>query len=474
MQVNAEQTNPCTIVLDITVDETQVSRAFDSSYREFSKYTSIPGFRPGKAPRVLVEKYADAARVKQHTLEKIVQDAYVKAIAEQQITPFRDGRVDSGDLIDKQAFTFKAYVPLEPQVKIGQYTGLTADKPIYNVSDEVVEERIEALRDERAKLERVTGRGIEIGDIAIAEVKVEIEGETEPAELKRQLVQTGQNIPGFDDAILGANPGETRTFELTFPADFQEAEKAGKKGTFTFVLASISAKKKPEVDEEFVKAITNQELSVEEFRDLLKISLEAEAKQASNEMGEQNLIEQILKNSEIFFPDVLVIDEVNDKLRHLYTDLRRNQMSYEMYLARIGATAEQHQQSLAQQANVQIMALLALREIAMKEGLQGTEEETDAEFLNLLKQGSIANEDFVEYVQDPRRRLQVANALVQHKLHDFLFANNTLVEVEAKETLEEAQAAIESGETQTAETAEAPSAEATETTETTPSAEKAE
>ena len=459
MQVNAEQTNPCTIVLDITVDETQVSRAFESSYREFSRHTNIPGFRPGKAPRVLVEKYADGARVKQHTIEKIVQDAYQKAIAEHQITPFRDGRVDAGDLEDKAPFSFKASIPLEPQVAIGQYTGLTAEKPIYVVTDEMVEERIEGLREDKSRLERVTDRSLQLGDVAIAEVKAVLESENdEDIPLKRQLVQTGNNIPGFDEAIFGMNPGESRTFELSYPGDFAEEERAGKKATFTLNLASISTKKKPELNEDFVRTVVSQDgpegisMSVEGFRTLLKDSMAKEAVSASNEMAEQNLIEQILGNSEIHFPDVLIYDEVNDKLRHLVTDLKRNQATYEDYLMRIGATAEQHQQSLAQQAGVQIMALLALREIAMQEGLQGTDEETDAEFQRLLVDGVIPPENYAEYKADPRRRLQVANALVQHRLHDFLFANNTLVDVEPKDTLIEAQAAIEAGEIQTEET----------------------
>jgi len=132
MQVTAEQTDPCTVVLSIEVDEKQVSRAFDSAYRDFGRHANVPGFRPGKAPRVLVERVVDNERVRRHALEKIVRDTYPKAIEEESITPFRDPEIDAADLEDKKPYTYKANVPLEPQVTLGEYTGLTVEKPIFS------------------------------------------------------------------------------------------------------------------------------------------------------------------------------------------------------------------------------------------------------------------------------------------------------------------------------------------------------
>src|SRR5437868_2336249 len=158
MQVTADQTNPCTMVLDITVDEPQVSRAFDVSFREFSRYVSVPGFRPGKAPRVLVERYVDMARVRQHTLERIIRESYPTAVEEQQLTPYRDPDIEPTDLEDKKPFTYRAIIPLEPKVDLGPYKGLTVEKPVFKLTDKDVEERINSLRTDRARLERVADR----------------------------------------------------------------------------------------------------------------------------------------------------------------------------------------------------------------------------------------------------------------------------------------------------------------------------
>ncbi len=433
MQVTAEQTDPCTVVLSIEVDEQQVSRAFDSAYRDFGRHANVPGFRPGKAPRALVERFVDNERVRRHALEKIVRDTYPKAIEEESLTPFRDPEIDAADLEDKKPYTYKANVPLEPQVTLGEYTGLAVEKPIFTVTDEMVTQRIDALRTERAKLDRVTDRGVEAGDMLIVENLIKVEGAADDdTPVRRQLVQMGQNVPGYDEAIMGMMPDEERTFELTYPEDHEEADKAGKKASFTVSLKSISAKRMPDLDDAFAMQVAGTE-TVEEFKELVKTRLEADAIRLSNEIAEQRLLEAILANSEVHFPEVLVRDEVRDKLNQLSYQLQNNRMGYEQYLAQNGMTMEQHQSQLYTDSYEQIRVLLALRDISIQEGLQASNEDVDAEFDRMVGAGSLTEEQDAEYRLDSRRRLQVANALIQTRLHDFLFANNTLTEVEATE-----------------------------------------
>src|SRR4051812_29599167 len=136
MQVTAEHPDPCTVVLDINVDEQQVAQAFEAAYRDFGRYANVPGFRPGKAPRAIVERYVNKEKVRQHGLEKLIRDSYFQALQEQSITPYRDPNIDPTDLQDKKPYVYKATVPLEPQVTLGDYTGLTVDKPVYKVTPE--------------------------------------------------------------------------------------------------------------------------------------------------------------------------------------------------------------------------------------------------------------------------------------------------------------------------------------------------
>jgi trigger factor len=429
MQVTADQTDPCTVVLDILVDEPEVSRAFDVSFREFSRYVNVPGFRPGKAPRVLVERYVDMARLRQHALEKIIRETYPNAVQERDLTPYRDPEIEPTDLEDKKPYKYRAVIPLEPKVELGPYTGLSVEKPVFKLTDRDVEERINSIREEKSRLERVADRGIQDGDVVIAEHEITVEGEEETEPARRQLVYIGNNIPGYDENVMGMMPGDERTFDITYPEDYDVAERRGKKATYHVKVASISAKKLPELTDEFVKEVSDSE-TVDAFRIAARERLEADAVRVSNEIAEQRLIEKILEGSTVNFPNVLVREELRDKLRQLGVELERSNMSYEQYLQRTNQSAEQHQSRLAAQATEQIRALLALREIAIKEGLQATNDAIDAEFDRIAAGSAVPEETLDEYRGDQRRRLQIANALIQQKLHDFLFANNTLVEVE--------------------------------------------
>ncbi len=438
MQVTADQKDPCTVVLDITVDEPQVSRAFDVSFREFSRYVNVPGFRPGKAPRALVERYVDMSRVRQHTLERIIRESYPPAIQEREISPYRDPEFEPTDLEDKKPYTYRAIVALEPKVELGPYKGLTVERPVFNITDADVEERIKSLREDKSRLERVADRGIQDGDVVIAEHEIKVEGVDEPEPSRRQLVYIGNNVPGYDENVMGLMPGDERTFDLTYPDDFDIEERSGKRATYSVKIASISAKRLPELTDEFAKDVGGVE-TVEALRKELRTRLDADAVRVSDEIAEQRIIEKIVQASTIHFPDILVREELRDKLRQLAEDLRRNNMEYNVYLQRLGQTAEQHQARLAAQAAGQIRALLALREIAIAEDLQADAAAVETEFDRMAAEGSVPEETIDEYRGDSHRRLQVANALIQQKLHDFLFGSNKLVDVEQTASPEAAQ-----------------------------------
>jgi trigger factor len=229
---------------------------------------------------------------------------------------------------------------------------------------------------------------------------------------------------------MGMLPAEERTFELTYPNDFDEESRRGKRATYTVKLSSISAKRLPELNDEFATQAAGV-ATLEDMRKVVRMRMEADAARMSDEIAEQRLLDKIVKGSEIHFPNALVQEEVQDKLRQLSEEIAQNRLTYSQYLAQMGRSAEQHQAQLASLSHAQIQVLLALREIAGKENLQTSNESVEAEFDRLLNEGVIDDTQYEEYRRDQRRRLQVANALVQQTLHDFLFANNTINEVAA-------------------------------------------
>ncbi len=431
MQVTVEQSSPCTVILNVEIDQEQVSRTFESTYRQFSRFTNVPGFRPGKAPRALVERYVDKSRVRQQAMERLIRETFQDALQEQSITPLRgrDPELESSpEIQDHESFTYRAVVPLEPEVALGSYTGLTVTRPVMEITDAVLDKHIESLRERSAKLEIVSDRGVEPGDQLTAENKVLFDGE-EPDDqpVRRQLIRLGSNIPGFDEAIMGMTVGEERVFTLTFPEDYHEEDKRGKVATFTVKVTAIRARVLPALDDDFAMAVTGAE-TLAEMRELEAVKLREQNKELSDQLAEQQLIAQIINNSTINFPEVLIRDEVQDEFRNLAQELRKQNVSYAQFLEINGLTPETHQEQSLKAAAVRIAALLALRDISVQENLQPSEEEVNAEFEKLLSAGTITDDQYDEFVIDTRRRIQLANALVQRRLHDFLFANNTIVD----------------------------------------------
>ncbi len=433
MQVIVEQTAPCTLMLKIEVDEQQVARTFDAVYREFGRFTNVPGFRPGKAPRALLERYVDKSRVTERAVNKIYQDTFQTALQENDISPM-DGInpeiLSDNKLVDRTPFEYTVSVSLPPQITLGTYTGLKASRPKVKVSDEAVEKKIEEERANRARLKRVEGRGIQPEDMVIAEVREKLEGEEESDQpARRQFIRMGENVAGFDEAIMGAMPGEEREFSVIYPEEYEDEQKRGKKADIHVKVSSISGKEMPEVDEAFCREVANVD-TPEELRKQIREWMEFNIQEEGSKLAEQMLLMQILRNSEVHYPERIVRDQAEDNLRRLAQQLRENRISYEDFLGANGITSEQHQSGVIQQAAVQVSIALVVREISLQEGLQPSVEDLEAEFERFFNDGVLNEEQFEEYRQDERRRMMLANALIEKRMHDFLFQNNTVEDVE--------------------------------------------
>jgi trigger factor len=203
--VTKEQVDACTVALEIEVDPETVARAYDRAYREFANVTRVPGFRPGKAPRSILERYIDSDRVAERVTEIVAGRAYAEALKQEAIAPYDDPEVDLPTIAPAEAYRFKANVPLAPKVELGDYTDLTVERPVFTVKDADVDAQIERIRAEHARVAPVENRGVQDGDVIIAEVATTIEGQ-DPVEPTRTLIRMGNNIPGFDLSIIGQMP----------------------------------------------------------------------------------------------------------------------------------------------------------------------------------------------------------------------------------------------------------------------------
>jgi len=431
MQVTREQVDPCTIALDIHIEPDIVSKAFGQAYREFGQFTNVPGFRPGKAPRAMVERFVNRDKVRERVMEIVAGPAYRDVLRDEKITPYADPEVEFSDLADGQPWQFKAVVPLPPHVELGSYEDLSVERPVFEVSDEDVDRQILSIRNEYSRMEKVDDRGVQQGDVLIAEMTETVEGQEPPASPRRTLIRVGESIPGFDDQILGMKPDEERSFDLTYPEDHQDPDRAGKKAHFTVRVATINQRVLPGVNDEWVEQVTPYK-TVEELRNAIREGQQEQVKDLSDRVVESRIVEELIKRSKVEFPRVMVEQEMEDEAHELSHELENRKMSYQEYLEASGQTEEQHRAKMQASAIDRVQSVLVLRELAKNLDLKVSDEELSEEFARIAVENKLSDEEAHALFRDERRRTQVANIIIKRKLREHLFETVKIKDVPAK------------------------------------------
>jgi trigger factor len=417
MQVTTEKVGPCTIAMDIHIEAEQVSRAFDRAYREFGRFTNVPGFRPGKAPRKILERFINPERLRQRVIELIANPAFREAVQQESITPLREPEVEFADLAEGQPWQFKATVAIAPQVTLCDYSaGIAVERPVFQVTEEDIQQQIEDLREEHARVKTVEGRGVQKGDFLIAEMTTRLAGSEKEAEPQRVFIRVGENIPGFDDAILGQKPDEERTFTLTYPQDYPEAERAGKEATFTLKVVSISERILPERTDEWVRSVTSYQ-TIDELREAKRQELQKAQQQFTDRIVRDRIIQQLIQRSTLEYPQVLVEEELDYLTERLGKQLAEDRISYRRYLQQNNLTEEQHQAQMREQAEANVRTRLVLQALAHKEGISVTDAEIDTEIERLLADHE---GDMEQMRRNPAFRERVTHLIIQRKLEECL------------------------------------------------------
>ena len=417
MQVTAEHPNATEVELKIEVPAEKVAETIDQVYDEFAKRTEVPGFRKGKAPRSMLERYVSPESVRRKAVDLMVPDAYQQAIEQEKIEPYADPEVEVVQFETEQPFIFKAKVPLPPKIELGDYKGIEVERAKVNVTDEDVDAHLKYLQESRATSEKVEGRGIQTGDVAVAEIASAMQGE-EMGQPRRSLIQVGQNIPGFDEEIISMNPGERRTFTIKYPDDFEQEELKGKNVTFDFTLDSLRERHVPELNEEFAKSLGFD--TVDAFKDDVRKRITESAEQSADREVERKIVDEVVNRSTVSFPDVLVEHEMGHDLHDIQHRLEHQNVTIEQYLKQNGKTEEEFIGEIRQAAQDRLRNGLVLGEIATAENLTVSDEEVDAEIDRIAAEEKAPRETVEAALEARGGRSMLRNSLLQKKIMDFL------------------------------------------------------
>ena len=378
---NQVDTNRCELVITVAADEFE--NAIEKVFKRESKKITLPGFRKGKAPRAFIEKYYGEQVFYEDAINMVYPSALEEAVKEAGIRMIED-RVDF-DLLESgkgKDLVFKVVVTTYPEVSIEGYRGIEVTKKSVEVTDDDVDAELARVQDRNSRMVTVEDRAAENGDTVEIDFEGFVDGEAfegGKAENFNLELGSGQFIPGFEDQIVGHNTGDEFDVNVTFPEDYHVAELKAKPAVFKIKLHEIKAKELPEIDDDFIKDISEFD-TVADYRADVKSKLEtSREKQAADDVDNQ-LINALIEKLQGEIPEAMYQNRITQDIREFDYRLHSQGLDLRTYIQYTGMNEAALRASFKPQAERQVKLRLALEKIAELDGIVPTEEEIEAEY----------------------------------------------------------------------------------------------
>lgn len=411
--------------LTITVPAEDFDKALDQAFNKVKKDIQVPGFRKGKIPRQMFEKRFGVESLYQDALDIVLPGAYSKAIDETGIKPVDQPSVDVKEIEKGKDLVLELEVTVEPEVELGEYKGLEGKEIDAEVSEDDVNEQIEALLGQYAELVVKEGEVAE-GDVANIDFKGFVDGEAfEGGEMEGHDLEIGSGtfIPGFEDQLIGLKAGEEKDVEVTFPEEYQAEELQSKDATFKVKLNEVKEKEAKELTDEFVKEELEGFEGVE-TADEVKKQIEEDLKNFKEQEKDyelrESLVVQAAENAKMEIPEAMVESEQQRMLQEYEQRLAQQGLNLELFEQISGQTKEDLLEQMKDDAFKRVRTGLTLQAIAQAENIEATEEDVDNELQKLADQFQMAKDDIKKVLGDLS---VIENDIKNQKAIEFLVDN---------------------------------------------------
>ena len=426
MQVTREELNPCTVKLNVVCDANEVKEGFDKAFKQISKKIKLPGFRPGHAPRAMLESLISKEELYDTATENIVRSSLKTALTEAALEPDHTTRPSVElKLIDQEtnAAEYSVKIPLPPKITLGEYKGLPIQRPVISVTDEEVEKQIEEFRKRRQLREAVTDRGVQEGDVAVVNVKID----GEEGDGRNFMTIAGQTFEALDGALMGMQVEEMKNLEVTFPDTFQEKDWAGQTHKIQVTINSVSGVKLPDLDDEFAKSLKTE--NVDDLRTRVREGLGRAKNEMLRELVTEQLMERLHERSEVFVSDNMWEALADRRMRETAEEQRKEGKTLENYAAEKGMTIEQLQDAWNKNAKLQVERALMIREVFVKEQMQLTNNEFHAELVEMAREYETEVDEMLKVLQKNEAIDELHFRAISRKVADFLESQADATEV---------------------------------------------
>ncbi len=373
--------------LEYSVDAESFEAAVQKAYNKEKKNIAIPGFRKGKVPRTLAEKYFGENAFYESAVNILLNETLFDAIDEAELRPIAQPDIEVTSISKEEGVSFKAICINYPEVTLGDYKGIEVTKPANTVTDEQIDSQLEMLRRKGMRLVSVD-RAAENDD----SVNIDFEGfvddvafEGGKAEGFDLKLGSGQFIPGFEDQIVGHNVNDEFDVNVTFPEEYHVSDLAGKPAVFKVKLNEIRVEELPELDDELVKDYSDFE-TVEEYKADCKTRLEAQLEARINTDVENSIFRILIERTTVEIPELMIEDRITRSINDFESRLMSQGMRVETYLQYTGMSMEDFRESYRAKAADEVKLRLALDKIAELESLEVTEEDIEKGLAELSEQ----------------------------------------------------------------------------------------
>ena len=426
--ISAEKKEKSTVELTIQVEAEVFEAAVQAAYLKNRKNINVPGFRKGKAPRKIIEGMFGSGVFYEDAINDCYPAAYEAAVKEQGLDDVGYPETEIVE-VGPQGLTFKALVPVRPEVKLGNYKGLTAPKAAVAVTDEDVDNELKPFIMRATRMVSVE-REAKMNDTTVIDFKGFDNGEAFEGgegynyELK---LGSGSFVPGFEEQIVGMKAGEEKDIDITFPEDYH-ADLAGKAVVFHVKVNEVKEPQEPVVDDEFAKDVSEFE-TLEAFRADLKAKLVERREAQVENMFQEAIRAQLIEGMECEIPNGMIEVQLDHMMERYAANLQNQGISLEDYMSMMGMDVATLRATSREGAVRELQTQLALEAVAAAEKIEVTDEEIEAEFNKLAEQYKLD----IQMVKNAINPADLKKDLMMTRANDLVMANAVVGEAEAKE-----------------------------------------
>ena len=424
MNCKVEKTkNANEVKLEITVEAQKFEDTIKKVYFKSAKYFNIPGFRKGKAPMQIVEKYYGKEIFYEDAFNEVAGEALEEAVKENNLEIVSRPDIEVTQIEKGKDLIFEAIMQTKPEAELGKYKGIEIKKIEYNVSDEDIEHELGHMQEHNSRMISIEDRPVESGDIATIDFEGFVDGKAfEGGKAEGHDLEIGSNtfIPGFEDQVIGMKIDEEKDIKVTFPKEYFSKDLAGKEAIFKVKVHEIKKKELPELDDEFAKDVSEFD-TLKELKEDIKAKQQKQNDEKAKYETQDAVIKAVCENIKVEIPSGMVEMEIDNMLKDIEQRLSYQGLKLEQYLQMMGKKEEDMRKEYEPQAIEGIKSRLALEAVIKAEKIEASDKEIDEKIKEMAKNYGKENDE--EFMKNENVRNYIKQGIESEKAIDFLVEN---------------------------------------------------